>query len=218
MATYRRVAFTMLVPLLLLSALSVLAEDYPQRVNRQEDAAIGQGGRRGAVRRDEDRIDSARPQGGQPGFQPQQAQAAKGNQGFQQNPPGTQQRNQNQGRSSYNNPINNVKNAFQGMNRAGFQQVNQGQGQAQQFRAPGQAQTPAAPSQRRSTPIKISESPECASDVKTLCSKSSLNNNFAVLDCLQNDVKVFFLCKFHYLELIIVMIVGSCSRATDNRN
>ena len=45
------------------------------------------------------------------------------------------------------------------------------------------------PSARRS-PVKISEHPDCAQDVKTLCSGSSHNNNFAVLDCLQNDVKV----------------------------
>ncbi len=192
MATYRRVAFTMLVPLLFFSALSVHAEDYPQKINAQEGAAPAQGGRRGGFLRQEQRIDRAQGQGGQPGLPPQQAQAAN-LQGFQQNQPDAQQRNQYQQKYSLNNPINNVKKAFQGMNQGGLQQGNQ-------FRAPLQ---PAAP--KRSPPIKISESPACAADVKTLCSKSSLNNNFAVLDCLQNDVKVCFLFhKFHNLQDLVV--------------
>ncbi len=42
----------------------------------------------------------------------------------------------------------------------------------------------------RPKPIRISEHPDCAEDVKALCSSTTVNNNFAVLDCLQNDVKV----------------------------
>ncbi|GIY71108.1 golgi apparatus protein 1 [Caerostris extrusa] len=35
--------------------------------------------------------------------------------------------------------------------------------------------------------IKLSDTPECADDIRHLCPTSILNNNFAVLDCLQND-------------------------------
>ena len=35
--------------------------------------------------------------------------------------------------------------------------------------------------------IKLSETPECADDIRRICPTSILNNNFAVLDCLQND-------------------------------
>ncbi|XP_055943166.1 Golgi apparatus protein 1-like isoform X2 [Argiope bruennichi] len=35
--------------------------------------------------------------------------------------------------------------------------------------------------------IKLSETPECTDDIRHLCPTSILNNNFAVLDCLQND-------------------------------
>lgn len=42
--------------------------------------------------------------------------------------------------------------------------------------------------QKKSTTIKIAEHPACAKDVKTYCVSST--NNFAVLDCLQNDLKV----------------------------
>ena len=55
----------------------------------------------------------------------------------------------------------------------------------------GHGQSPAlggAP--RRPPPIKISESPACKDDVKHYCSGSSASNNFAVLDCLQNNEKV----------------------------
>ena len=43
---------------------------------------------------------------------------------------------------------------------------------------------------KRPTPVKIAEHPDCKLDVQNLCSSSSHANNFAVLDCLQNDVKV----------------------------
>ena len=43
---------------------------------------------------------------------------------------------------------------------------------------------------RRPAPIKIAESSPCAREVKQYCSTSSVTNNFAVLDCLQNDRKV----------------------------
>lgn len=64
---------------------------------------------------------------------------------------------------------------------------------------PGGGQTPYNPPQappaqpRRPVAVKLSEHPACASDVKNLCSASltgSLSNNFAVLDCLQSDLKV----------------------------
>ena len=43
---------------------------------------------------------------------------------------------------------------------------------------------------KKTTPIKIAESEECAQDVKTFCSENSQSNNFAVLECLQSDEKV----------------------------
>ena len=39
-------------------------------------------------------------------------------------------------------------------------------------------------------PIKIADNPDCANDVKRLCSTKSSDNNFAILDCLQHDFKV----------------------------
>lgn len=35
--------------------------------------------------------------------------------------------------------------------------------------------------------IRLGEQPECAADVQKLCSKLGGTNNFAVIDCLQND-------------------------------
>ncbi|XP_015923497.1 Golgi apparatus protein 1 [Parasteatoda tepidariorum] len=35
--------------------------------------------------------------------------------------------------------------------------------------------------------VKLSDTPECADDIRHICPASILNNNFAVLDCLQND-------------------------------
>ncbi len=49
---------------------------------------------------------------------------------------------------------------------------------------------PAAGLPRKAPPIKIAEQAACANDVRSLCSASSMSNNFAVLDCLQNDVNV----------------------------
>ncbi|CAE1332042.1 GLG1 [Acanthosepion pharaonis] len=37
---------------------------------------------------------------------------------------------------------------------------------------------------------KISDSPECEKEVKRFCSKNTYDNNFEVLECLQNDLKV----------------------------
>jgi len=37
--------------------------------------------------------------------------------------------------------------------------------------------------------MKLADSPACAADVKQYCSHSTSTNNFAILDCLQNDVK-----------------------------
>lgn len=38
--------------------------------------------------------------------------------------------------------------------------------------------------------FKITESPACMDDVKKYCKGASATNNFAVLDCLQNDLEV----------------------------
>ena len=38
--------------------------------------------------------------------------------------------------------------------------------------------------------MKLADSKECAADIKQYCSHSTSTNNFAILDCLQNDVKV----------------------------
>ena len=45
-------------------------------------------------------------------------------------------------------------------------------------------------SHRRANAVKIADHPACVADVKALCSSSSMANNFAVLDCLQYDVRV----------------------------
>lgn len=43
--------------------------------------------------------------------------------------------------------------------------------------------------------IKLSETPECADDIRRICPTSILNNNFAVLDCLQNDKVITYVFK-----------------------
>lgn len=35
--------------------------------------------------------------------------------------------------------------------------------------------------------VLLSATPECSSDLKRICSKGDLSNNFAILDCIQND-------------------------------
>ncbi|CAH1779434.1 unnamed protein product [Owenia fusiformis] len=40
---------------------------------------------------------------------------------------------------------------------------------------------------RKNPVVKISETPQCAADVQRLCSKNLRTNNFAILECLQND-------------------------------
>ncbi len=69
---------------------------------------------------------------------------------------------------------------------AAFQQPN--------LQKPPQAQAPnPVPGRQFSkvgAPIKIAEHPDCKDDVKAMCSESSTANNFAVIDCLQNDIKV----------------------------
>ena len=40
---------------------------------------------------------------------------------------------------------------------------------------------------KRISQFKLGEQPECAADVQRLCSKLGGTNNFAVIDCLQND-------------------------------
>ena len=46
--------------------------------------------------------------------------------------------------------------------------------------------------EKRPSKIKISTSPECAADVQKFCSKGVKDNNFSILDCLQNDERVNF--------------------------
>jgi len=46
------------------------------------------------------------------------------------------------------------------------------------------------PPHTRHTPLKIADHPACIADVKALCSPNLATNNFAVLECLQNDEKV----------------------------
>lgn len=38
--------------------------------------------------------------------------------------------------------------------------------------------------------LKLSEDPACAADVSRICGKITGQNNFAVIDCLQNDLMV----------------------------
>lgn len=45
--------------------------------------------------------------------------------------------------------------------------------------------------------IKLSETPECADDIRRICPTSILNNNFAVLDCLQNDKVITCVFSFY---------------------
>ena len=58
-------------------------------------------------------------------------------------------------------------------------------------------------SARRPSNVKLSEAVECAADIKALCPEEKRRNNFGVLDCLQNQPKVFCTirgsCASHYL-------------------
>lgn len=40
---------------------------------------------------------------------------------------------------------------------------------------------------KRGSQYKLGEQPECAADVQRLCSKLGGTNNFAIIDCLQDD-------------------------------
>ena len=51
-------------------------------------------------------------------------------------------------------------------------------------------------------PIKIADNPDCANDVKRLCSTKSSDKNFAILDCLQHDFKV---CA----TLLLLLLLGT---------
>jgi len=53
--------------------------------------------------------------------------------------------------------------------------------------------------QKRSSHIKLGEQPECAADVHRLCSKLGGSNNFAIIDCLQDDnlASIFWLLYCH---------------------
>lgn len=50
--------------------------------------------------------------------------------------------------------------------------------------------------------IKLSETPECADDIRRICPTSILNNNFAVLDCLQNDKVIIYVFNFYNMFYI----------------
>lgn len=50
-------------------------------------------------------------------------------------------------------------------------------------------------SRKRISMPKISDSPECEKEVKRFCSKNTYDNNFEVLECLQNDLKVRCCCQ-----------------------
>lgn len=43
---------------------------------------------------------------------------------------------------------------------------------------------------RKNSNIKLLESEECGADIKALCAENQRRNNFAILDCLQNQKKV----------------------------
>lgn len=105
---------------------------------------------------------------------------------------------QPQGAQRYNNPyqnqqlpprndLNPPQNTFNRINPAMANSENRDPHNLGQGRAPVPVQRGLP---KKSPPVKISDHPACAADVKSLCSASSLTNNFAVLDCLQNDVKV----------------------------
>lgn len=61
-------------------------------------------------------------------------------------------------------------------------------------------------SRKRISMPKISDSPECEKEVKRFCSKNTYDNNFEVLECLQNDLKVRCCCQsatvFLFLRLV----------------
>lgn len=47
--------------------------------------------------------------------------------------------------------------------------------------------------------VKLSDTPECADDIRHICPTSILNNNFAVLDCLQNDKVCYDISSISYI-------------------
>ena len=173
MAACRRVASFNLWTILIICLSSSISAQFPQAGNNANQGAPVQPnldfGRRGGLQlqNDDQAVDRARQQpGAGQGLQFQQQQR------YQQ-PQQKLQPQQNQGQYGQfrQNP-----NVVPNQNRPYQNQLAQGQ------------HVGAPP--KRSSPIKISELPDCSADVKHLCSASSLNNNFAVLDCLQNDVKV----------------------------
>ena len=172
MATARHVNFWII---LIISLSSIIHAQFPPAKNAADQGGLanpGAGfGRQGGIQiQNDDRfVDRARQQGMGQNLQQNQP----GQQQYQQ----PQQHQQNQYVQYKQNP-----NVPQGVNRP-YNKEFQPQGQ-------GQYQQNVGTAPKRNTPIKISEHPDCAADVKNLCSASSLNNNFAVLDCLQNDVKV----------------------------
>ena len=168
MASHRRrgqVSFNLWTILIFCLSSSISAEfPLPGNVANVGGQNVGFAGRGGQLQNDERLVDTARQQGAG-----QQGQVQ-----FQQGQP--KQAQQQQGQPQYGQ-IRQNSAVPPNPNRPYNQLPQQGQ------------QNLAAP-KRTGHPIKISEHPDCASDVRTLCSSSSLNNNFAVLDCLQNDVKV----------------------------
>jgi len=70
---------------------------------------------------------------------------------------------------------------------------------------------------KRSSQIKLGEQPECAADVQRLCSKLGGTNNFAIIDCLQNDNMASILSAVILLVLINLAVPYSVG-PTKKRN
>lgn len=175
MATYRRVASFNILVIVIIYMFCCVSSQGLGAINPVGNAVgkklgFGRVGNAVPLQNEEDRIDRAR--------QPENVQAFQQRTGQQQYQQQQQQANQGQyGQQQFRQNPNVNPNDNRPYNNQQADRSN--------------VAAPMAP--KRSTPIKISEQPDCATDVKTLCSASSLNNNFAVLDCLQNDVKVLSL-------------------------
>jgi len=60
--------------------------------------------------------------------------------------------------------------------------------------------------------MKLGEQPECAADVKKLCSE--LTNNFAIIDCLQSDNLACTIELFASVSTFIVCSLSSLVRCS----
>ena len=69
--------------------------------------------------------------------------------------------------------------------------LNDPAGNVQQFKnTPSSQDNKPIKKRKGKHPPKISETSECRNDVSNICSQKGVTNNFAVLDCLTNDIKV----------------------------